>query len=63
LRNINIKIEDERYSDLEFLQKYYSERGGAKISMTQAVKICFFETANRIKHAQRMKEEEKENEK
>jgi hypothetical protein len=58
MRNINIKIEDERYDDLTFIQNYYSKRNGTKITQAQTLRILFFETANRIKHAQKMKDEE-----
>lgn len=50
MKNINIPIENERHADLKFIQKYYSDKVGIKLSQAQVLKKLLFESANMIRN-------------
>lgn len=50
MKNINISLDDERHGDLKFIQDYYSQRTGAKVSQAQAMRRLLYETANLIRN-------------
>jgi hypothetical protein len=50
MKNLNVPIEDERHEDLIFIQKYYTEKTGIKLSKAQTLKKLLFETANLIRN-------------
>lgn len=49
MKNLNVRIEDERHEDLLLIQEYYSKRDGVKLSQAQTLKRLLYETANKIK--------------
>ena len=50
MKNINVPMEEERHADLKFIQAYYSEKTGIKLSKVQTLKKLLFETANMIRN-------------
>lgn len=50
MKNINVKVEDRTLEELRFIQKYYSDRLGIKLSQRQVLIKLLNETANLIKN-------------
>lgn len=48
--NVNIRLERERHDDLIFIQKFFSEKSGVKLSQAQTLRKLLFETANVIRN-------------
>lgn len=50
MKNINVKVEDRTLEELRFIQEYYSDRLGIKLSQRQVLIKLLNETANLIKN-------------
>lgn len=61
MKNINVKLEDDRHADLVFIQKFYSEKSGIKLSQVQALKKLLFDTANVIRNTGNLQYQSKDN--
>ncbi|MDN6390254.1 MAG: hypothetical protein L0J96_11325 [Lactococcus lactis] len=62
MKNLSVKIQNERHKDLIFIQEFYSEKTGIKLNQTQVLEKLLFETANVIRNTGYLKYEIKENE-
>nr|CRY93614.1 hypothetical protein [uncultured prokaryote] len=57
MKNINIKIEDDRHSDLVYITSYYSKITGVRLSQAQALQRLLFETANKFRKEEKSDKE------
>ena len=56
MKQLNFPMEIERHEDLEFIQDFYSNESGVKLSKAQTIKMLIFEAANKIKSQERGKQ-------
>ncbi len=50
MKNLSVKIQDERHQDLGFIQEFFSKKTGMKLNQTQALEKLLYSTANVIKN-------------
>lgn len=55
LKNLSVKIQEERHEDLIFIQEFFSDRSGIKLNQTQVLEKLLFETANVIRNTGQLK--------
>lgn len=57
MRNLTVKIQDERHQDLILIQEFFSQQTGLKLNQTQTLEKLLFQTANVIKNTGDLKYE------
>lgn len=57
MRNLSVKIQDERHQDLILIQEFFSQQTGLKLNQTQTLEKLLFQTANVIKNTGDLKYE------